>query len=432
MNALTANQDTTKAREYLLKAEKIYPYERSVLNLKEKLVNLNEYEVYNSKQFSTASSPDINNSVDNEKKALEWERFLTKALAEDYSNEDIHFKLIKLFIKTSSISKLFKHVIKLELNYSFVTSKMWYNRLIEQLEECFKNLKVANAEPEHLEHMNVLLLIAITRHLLSNIEVNSFETSIQVELLFKFDNYLREFEISLKEKPQPYQKLILDEFMAQYLYMCALLMIRLNSDSGSFEENIFKSFTLKSLVTSKPNNSLFLQFLEKSVNANKSSGTKKEIIDLVCVVHKDSAWRYSIIGNWLKFMLHNIDDTEYFKRLHLTDSNEIRHYFLTRFKKNFENKTLNKDNSFLVSVNETLLLHLSEKEKIQALNVNDSNFNLALEHANKYTLANQSNNLKFLVWYTLVNTNFCPSDTVDVKEILPYCKFSLKKNSICS
>lgn len=421
LKALATNKETTKAREYLIKAEKFYPYEQSVINLKEMLVDLNENEAKASNQL-LYSSPDTN-YADNEKKALEWEKFLTKALIDDYSNEDIHFKLIKLFIKTSNISKLFKHVLKSELTYTFSSSKKWYIHLIDQLEACFANLKGKNLDSDDLEHVNILLLIGIYRHLLSNIQINSFEASNQVELFFKFDKYIREFELGLKEKIQPYQKLIFDEFKAQYLYACALLLMRINSgSSGSFEENIFKAFLLKSLVVSRPNNPFFLQYLEKSVNASKSQGTKKELIDLVCVVHNDSAWRYSTIGNWLKFMTNSQDDTNYFKRLHLTDANEIREYFLSNFKKSFENKIFSKENSFLVSVNETLLLHLNENEKIQALNVNDSNFKFTLEHADKYTLFNQSKNLRFLVWHTLANTNFYPSDSVDLKEILPYCK----------
>ncbi len=403
----------------------MYPYESSVVNLKEKLVLLNENEVKTTRQ-NTTQSPDTNSFVNNEKKALEWEKFLNKALVDDFLNEDLHLKLINFFVKISSIDKLFKHVLKLELSYTFNSSKTWYNKLIVQLEECFKNLKDTNSDSENFERVNILLLIATNRHLLSNIETNYFEATMQMELFLKFDNYLRVFDMSLKEKYQPYQRIILDEFKAQYLYVCALLFMRLNSEADSFEENIFKLFTLKSLVISRPNNPLFLQFLEKSVNAGKSAGTKKEIIDLVCLVHNDSAWRYSIIGNWLKFMLNGPDDIEYFKRLHLTDSNEIHAYFVLKFKDVIEKKSLNKENSFLVSVNETLFLHLSEKEKLQTFNVNDSNFIAALEHADKYALSNQSGNLKFLVWHTLVNTNFYPSDTIELAEILPYCK--LKKN----
>ena len=206
LKALVTNKDTTKAREYLIKAEKFYPYEKSVVNLKEMLVDLNTNEAKASKQLLN-SSPDIN-YADNEKKALEWEKFLTKALIDDYSNEDIHFKLIKLFIKTSNISKLFKHVLKLELTYTFSSNKKWYIHLIDQLEACFANLKGKNVDSDDLEHVNVLLLIGIYRHLLSNIQVNSFEASNQVELFFKFDKYIREFELGLKEKIQPYQKLI--------------------------------------------------------------------------------------------------------------------------------------------------------------------------------------------------------------------------------
>ena len=76
----------------------MYPYESSVVNLKEKLVLLNENEVKTTRQNST-QSPDTNSFVNNEKKALEWEKFLNKALVDDFLNEDLHLKLIKLFVK---------------------------------------------------------------------------------------------------------------------------------------------------------------------------------------------------------------------------------------------------------------------------------------------------------------------------------------------
>ena len=407
----------------MLKAEKYYPYEKIIVDLKEKLINQNEEStlggVDQKKQafkLHSMASPEENSG----KKLVEWEKFLNGALADDYTNEDLHLKLVKSFLKSSNISKLFRHILSLELSHLFSSSPNWYVQVTAQLETSFAKLKTSSNpnQTENLEYLNVALIILLNHHLLASIEINTGKTGILVELLLKLDKYLRDYELSLRGQSLPYQTLILNEFKAQLLYIFALLLMRIDSRVDTFEHDIFKLCMLKSLLVSKPNNIFFMQFLGK-----KTSISKKEILNAVEVVHNDSAMRFSVIGNWLKFLLSNGEHADYFKVIKLVDSNGILQYLSETFPRAFHQQALTKENSFLTSVNETLFFHLSEEEKLQALNVTDVAFGSALDIADKYALANQANNLKFLVWHTLINTNFRPLESTGLKEILPYCKF---------
>ena len=132
---------------------------------------------------------------------------------------------------------------------------------------------------------------------------------------------------------RPYQLIVMEEIKSSFHYLCGLYVLRVNtllpasmstianiSTLASFEvdsqlenydylskEMLSVVCMANSSIISKPNNkSLFQENLDK-LNTKPAKESKHEIVGvchaLLKLIHRDSNWRFSIIGNWIKFQL---------------------------------------------------------------------------------------------------------------------------------
>ena len=132
----------------------------------------------------------------------------------------------------------------------------------------------------------------------------------------------------------PYQLIVLDEIKAQFYFVCGLVALKLSNGRRDHLVNVrpvtplsddiesYDSLSSDMLATvclanssllSKPNNKeLFAANIETLNALNKAGATRSEltstVLGLVKLVHRDSNWRFSIIGNWLKYQLDNSED----------------------------------------------------------------------------------------------------------------------------
>jgi len=74
---------------------------------------------------------------------------------------------------------------------------------------------------------------------------------------------------------------------------------------------------------SKPNSPNFAWLAKKIEHKKKTSklGGNTIVDDLIELLHNDSCWRYSVVGNWFKFVsntIYNSDSIEFMKELRHT------------------------------------------------------------------------------------------------------------------
>ena len=170
-----------------------------------------------------------------------------------------------------------------------------------------------------------------------------FNTNLKTKffLQFRFDKYLRILELSVSKSPAsqtpettPYQTIALNEMKSQFYYSCSLILTKLNPDDIKIND---KSIELKlnlskltpnflmavSSLISKPNSPHFTWSAKKIEHKKRTNkmGSSSTVDDLIELLHNDSNWRYSIIGNWFKFVANSFygsDSVEFMKELYHT------------------------------------------------------------------------------------------------------------------
>ena len=133
--------------------------------------------------------------------------------------------------------------------------------------------------------------------------------------------------------------------------------------------------------------------------------------------HRDSSWRYSIIGNWLKFQIAKSNDEVNFLKNIKTYSRvqNIRQTIADVV--GVVERTV-KGSSFIL--NAKGFQFDIEKETMYVMD------HLSLDYADKFCLLNQSFNLKYLVWHTMINTKMISTDIMNVYKSLPYCELIIE------
>ena len=133
--------------------------------------------------------------------------------------------------------------------------------------------------------------------------------------------------------------------------------------------------------------------------------------------HRDSSWRYSIIGNWLKFQIAKSNDEVNFLKNIKTYSRvqNIRQTIADVV--GVAERTV-KGSSFIL--NAKGFQFDIEKETMYVMD------HLSLDYADKFCLLNQSFNLKYLVWHTMINTKMISTDIMNVYKSLPYCELIIE------
>lgn len=130
-----------------------------------------------------------------------------------------------------------------------------------------------------------------------------------------------------------FDELVKNELISQIYFVIGLLFTKfannLNSTihdiDSAFKFSVEKLSTLvcftKSSLISKPNGSFLNQ---DHFHSSKSALTN----DFLKLLHRDSTWRYSVIANWLKFIIKKYfsnDQIEFIKQLKLfSDGDQVK------------------------------------------------------------------------------------------------------------
>jgi hypothetical protein len=139
--------------------------------------------------------------------------------------------------------------------------------------------------------------------------------------LFDYEKKIeRECEPSLLESEAEAQaqaahqhELILDELRSHFYYICgSLLLLLRHRRHESSQRDIIRlaqlCYAISSLI-SKPNSEAYKQYLQRSSTsaASKQHCLRTDMDDwqstrlmLLKLAHRSSAWRYSMLGNWLR------------------------------------------------------------------------------------------------------------------------------------
>lgn len=150
---------------------------------------------------------------------------------------------------------------------------------------------------------------------------------------------------------------------------------------------------------------------------NKVSESQTElsltVIELIKLAYRDSNWRYSSIGNWLKYQSYKSND-------------EIK--FLKKIKSFSKIQNIRELIIQYIGLNDQLVSNsfILNSKKFEFIIEREGSYfidHISLEHADKYCLLNQSLNLKYQVWHAIVNTQFKQMKNInDIYKTLPYCK----------
>jgi len=115
--------DSNQASRWLNKADQYFPYESQVIEFKERLFANLEFQTVNSDDPSTN----------------EWEMFLLKGLEQNYYNEELHFKLVKMYLKKDDnnkcVYKAVRHLLAVEQKSLFDSSSTWHKSIIDLIEK---------------------------------------------------------------------------------------------------------------------------------------------------------------------------------------------------------------------------------------------------------------------------------------------------------
>lgn len=115
-----------------------------------------------------------------------------------------------------------------------------------------------------------------------------------------------------------FDRVLENELVSQFYFTIGMLLLKfenklsvLDLNTSSSEAGISKKFfnqelaafmcLIKSINLSKPNSLLPHQ---EHIHTSKLTSNQQITNDLLKLFHRDSCWRYSIIGNWLKFVLN--------------------------------------------------------------------------------------------------------------------------------
>ncbi|CAF0719668.1 unnamed protein product [Brachionus calyciflorus] len=402
--------DPIRAKEWIDKTVKVFPYEKTVIDLKEKLFDLVE----------DLSDKELN----------EWEIFLTKALSENYMNQELHLKYLRINLKSKNYSNAIKYLIKIEYKSLFQrdlnNSTLWYNRVIDLFEEFIQNESFFNQLDNNGKMLFYLVIINLMTNKFLSLIQQAYDKPMLANHFLKLDKYFSKFEAEKFHLNNQIDQNIYNELVSQYFYLLGLLSLKKETNRTELDKTISETDIekeqnaglycfVKSANTSKANNSF--------LNQDNSSMTKNNPIlnvllnDYLKLLHRDSCWRYSVIGNWIKFTISK------------NFSNDFSQFFnsIKSFSKNDQAK------NYIVNVldvsNELDSLFFNKYDQFFDLNdsLSDPYDASALDYADKHCLENQSFNLKYLLWHGIMNTKF--SDKCgELTEIPPYFFFQSVKN----
>lgn len=111
-----------------------------------------------------------------------------------------------------------------------------------------------------------------------------------------------------------FDSIVYNELESQYYYILGLLLLRQENNGSELDktitgldgneissQNVTSFFCLtKSILLSKPNSS----FLAQDQIGSKHNPIEQVLLnDFLKLLHRDSCWKYSIIGNWLRFVI---------------------------------------------------------------------------------------------------------------------------------
>lgn len=157
-----------KASLWLSKADELFRNHKTVLELKEKLINMN----------MGGKSSEISNEESNE-----LESFLIGSLNENMLNEDVHLKLVKLYLRTNKSSRLVRHLVKLEYGSGIgeYLGANWYKNTIDSIESTLNTKSDAQIDRTLLISILALLISRYIKFQLKSTET----TNCLIESLLK-------------------------------------------------------------------------------------------------------------------------------------------------------------------------------------------------------------------------------------------------------
>lgn len=183
--------DTTLASKWLERAELVYPYEKQVVLLKERLFNLYETSLSNK----------------------EWENFLLKGLSENYYNEELHIKLIKNYLgpeaEDNDIFKGLQQISKVESNSIFDSKLSWYSSILEIFETCKYCLPKQQSSFSEMKDMfdlvNLTYLQVLCHYIVLSLQSDFIDddkkvSKLNYDLFVKFDTSLFIYDEYIQKK----------------------------------------------------------------------------------------------------------------------------------------------------------------------------------------------------------------------------------------
>ncbi len=144
------------------------------------------------------------------------------------------------------------------------------------------------------------------------------------------------------------------------------------------------------------------------------------VMGLLQLVHQDSSVRFSIVGNWLKLQAtKSTNEIKFLKgiKVYSRISNLCQTIAETI---GFERFHREGKKSFLLDC-KRFRLDIEDSESFYVID------SLCLEYADKQALLNQSSNLNYLVWHTMIRSQIekakiCNKNLIQIHKCLPYRK----------
>ncbi|RNA06087.1 E3 SUMO- ligase 2-like, partial [Brachionus plicatilis] len=222
----TEKFDFVKAKEWLDRAIKMFPNDKIIINLQEKLFN--------------------NIELLGEKELNQWETFLIDAINENCSDQEVNLKFINISLKSKNYSKAFKHLIKIEYKSLFERDSKWSGFLFNLINSYIENQEEFNKFDKSTKLIFYLMAINyITSQIFGSIQKD--DLLVLKQNFLRLDKFITKFESEkLLNLNENFGKIVYNEIISQYLYILGLLFLKHETnetDDMSPDEKIFSNET---------------------------------------------------------------------------------------------------------------------------------------------------------------------------------------------
>ncbi|XP_071172819.1 E3 SUMO-protein ligase RanBP2-like [Mytilus edulis] len=185
------NIDPERAKYWVEQAERFHPNSSVLFRLKERVMSGANFE--------------------------DLEDFYAKQLAKNYTEVNLHTKLIDLYLSEDKVGNAYRHTVDVEKTLAFVDNIVWYEN-ISRVFQTYQKKERCQADTSF--HMHRLIVLCNLVYL----QIKEREIVTCAQSLYMLDQSLQEAMMVKSQKPEWMS--VLCEVQGMYYFLCGLLLLK--------------------------------------------------------------------------------------------------------------------------------------------------------------------------------------------------------------